>query len=260
MTGHRGKLVALAALLLASFIGFIALGTWQLERRVWKLELIRRVEARVHAPASDAPGPSAWPGLRAADVEYSHVRVSGSLQPAASTSVQAVTELGPGYWIMTPLVRADDGSTVLVNRGWVADAETARAARLALATVERDTHAAPVTITGLLRASEPGGGFLHRNDPAGDRWYSRDVVAIAAARGLRGAVAPYFIDAAAAPNRPADSAAPEPVGGLTVIAFHNSHLVYALTWFGLAALVCVGGWQLWRTERRSTRMPASRAT
>ena len=69
----------------------------------------------------------------------------------------------------------------------------------------------PVTVTGLLRITEPGGGFLRRNDPAAGRWYSRDVAAIAAARGLE-TVAPYFIDADATPN-PGGL----PVGGLTVV-------------------------------------------
>jgi surfeit locus 1 family protein len=90
-----------------------------------------------------------------------------------------------------------------------------------------------VTVTGLLRASEPGGGFLRANDPADGRWYSRDVAAIAEAEGV-GPVAPYFIDAGATPN-------PRglPVGGLTVVSFRNTHLAYALTWFALAALVVV---------------------
>jgi surfeit locus 1 family protein len=56
------------------------------------------------------------------------------------------------------------------------------------------------TIGGLLRISEPHGGFLRSNDPAADRWFSRDVQAIATARGLAN-VAPYFIDAEAAPPR-----------------------------------------------------------
>jgi surfeit locus 1 family protein len=37
-------------------VGFIALGNWQLERRLWKLDLIEKVETRVHAPAESAPG------------------------------------------------------------------------------------------------------------------------------------------------------------------------------------------------------------
>ena len=65
--------------------------------------------------------------------------------------------------------------------------------------------------------------------PAENRWYSRDVAAIAAKRGLR-RVAPYFIDADA-------SGREWPRGGMTVVRFPNNHLVYALTWFGLATLV-----------------------
>ena len=102
---------------------------------------------------------------------------------------------------------------------------------------------ATVTITGLLRMSEPNGGFLRSNDPAGGRWYSRDVKAIGAACGLSG-VAPFFVDADATPNPGG-----YPVGGLTVVAFDNNHLVYALTWFGLALLCAVGSFLMLRAAR-----------
>ena len=78
---------------------------------------------------------------------------------------------------------------------------------------------------------QPGGGFLRTNAPAEDRWHSRDVAAIAAARGLT-PVAPYFVDADATPN-PGGF----PVGGLTVVRFSDNHLVYAATWFALAAML-----------------------
>ena len=41
-----------------------------------------------------------------------------------------------------------------------------------------------------------------------------------------------------------------PVGGLTVVSFPNNHLVYAITWFGLALLVIVGVFLLLRDEQR----------
>jgi surfeit locus 1 family protein len=88
----------------------------------------------------------------------------------------------------------------------------------------------PTEVTGLLRITEPRGGFLRSNDPAHDRWYSRDVAAIAQAKNLTD-VAPYFIDADASPVGEKD-----PVGGLTVVSLPNNHLVYALTWLCLAAL------------------------
>ena len=58
------------------------------------------------------------------------------------------------------------------------------------------------------------------------------------------AAAPYFIDADATPNPGS-----YPVGGLTVVAFRNSHLSYALTWFALAILTVVGVVILWRRGR-----------
>jgi len=65
------------------------------------------------------------------------------------------------------------------------------------------------------------------------------VSAIAASRHL-GPVAPYFIDADATPNPGG-----YPIGGLTVVAFRNTHLVYAITWFCLASLSLFGLWMLW---------------
>jgi surfeit locus 1 family protein len=124
---------------------------------------------------------------------------------------------------MTPLL-VQDGNSILINRGFVPsdkkDAEARRASKTA----------GTVAVTGLLRISEPGGGFLRSNDPRADRWYSRDVAAIAAAKGVADP-APFFIDLDATAN-PGGL----PVGGLTVVKFHNSHLVYAITWFSLAAM------------------------
>ncbi len=213
----------LALLGLLGVLVFLGLGIWQLERRVWKLDLIARVDQRIHAPAADAPGPGNWVGMTAAGYEYSHVRLAGHFLGGANTLVQAVTELGGGYWVLTPM-RTDRGFVVLVNRGFVPQERKAEFEQ------ESGSFAAPAVIGGLLRISEPGGGFLRNNDAAGNRWYSRDVAAIATTRGLTD-VAPYFVDAEAS------GMDGWPRGGLTVVTFRNSHLVYALTWFTLAAML-----------------------
>jgi surfeit locus 1 family protein len=243
-TTARIALAACAALL---FAGFVALGTWQVERRSWKLDLIARVEARVHAPAVAAPGPAQWPALNAAADEYRHVRASGGFLPGRETLVQASTELGAGFWVLAPL-QMTDGSVVLVNRGFVPPEARDPAARGA------KEDGAPVTLTGLLRLTEPGGAFLRRNDPAANRWYSRDVQAIAAARGLH-EVAPFFIDADAA-VRAAGAPREWPAGGLTVIRFPNNHLVYAITWYALALMAALAGWRVLHesAERRPRRI------
>lgn len=236
------RLVLLSLLLITGLIVLTGLGVWQIQRRAWKLDLIARVNQRVHAPAVAAPGPGQWPEITAARDEYRRVKVTGRFLNDRETLVYAVTQLGGGFWVMAPL-QTTAGFTVLVNRGFVpperSDPHTRPAA-------QQDGTA---SVTGLLRMSEPRGAFLHSNLPGQNRWYSRDVGAIAAARHVKNA-APYFIDADAAPN-PGGF----PVGGLTVLSFRNDHLQYALTWFTLAlmlagAMVYVGRdeWRLRRSQ------------
>ncbi|MGN6268758.1 MAG: SURF1 family protein [Sphingomonas sp.] len=225
--GRSGaKFALLLGLCVVFFAGFVSLGVWQVHRRAWKLALIDRVNARVHAAPIPAPGPTAWPAITA-DTAYTHVTVTGRYENARETLIQANTELGPGFWVLTPF-DTTRGFTLLVNRGFVPLDHRDPATRA------RGQIAGVTTVSGLLRVTEPGGAFLRHNDPAHDRWYSRDVAAIARARGL-GTVAPYFVDADRA-ALPADA----PVGGLTVIHFRNAHLQYALIWFGLALLSLVG--------------------
>jgi surfeit locus 1 family protein len=234
--------VTLVLLAVVGIAGFTALGVWQLHRRVWKLALIAQVDARVHAPPAPPPGPAAWPQVTAKVDQYLRVRMRGRFDNDRETLVEAVTDLGSGFWVLTPFV-TDRGFTVLVNRGFVPPDRRDPAAR------RSGLVAGETTITGLLRMSAPGGGFLRRNDPAHDRWYSADVAAIAAARGVSDA-APYMIDEAS-------SGDPRswPRGGLTLISFPNNHLIYAITWFGLAIGLLVGVIAAWRDEARRWRVP-----
>ena len=61
--------------------------------------------------------------------------------------VQAATELGSGYWVMTPLQLADGAGTVLVNRGFVLPEWRKRQA----AGGQTEADAGPVKVDGLLR-------------------------------------------------------------------------------------------------------------
>ncbi len=218
MPRRSGWLIALSLLAAVLFAG---LGVWQLQRLQWKRALIERTQRHVNAAPVAAPMPEDRAGLQAANADYLHVQVTGTFQNGQDTLVQAVTARGPGFWVMAPL-RTDTGPTVLINRGFVPGDHAARSERV---TGEISGRA---VVTGLLRQTEPRGGFLRANRPDEDRWYSRDVAAIASRRGLTNVV-PYFIDADSAPN-----SGGLPIGGMTVIVFRNQHLQYALTWFGLS--------------------------
>ncbi len=231
MQGRPIRRILIGTLIGCVIAGLIGLGVWQLQRRAWKLDLIKRTEAMLRSPPVPAPPPAAWGAITSNDA-YRPVIATGRYRPDAETYTQAATAFGGGFWVLTPL---DTGRfTVLINRGFVPPEQRGKA----------PAPSGTVTVRGLLRITEPAGGFLRSNDSAADRWYSRDVSAIAARRGLSN-VAPYFIDAAATPGTS------WPRGGLTVVSFRNNHLVYALTWFGLAALLAGMTWFVARPNKRA---------
>lgn len=244
---------------IAFFAGFIALGVWQVQRLSWKLDLIERVSQRLAAPPAPLPPKAQWPKIDAAGYEYQSVYLQGVWLSQKTVLTQASTELGPGYWVMTPLELAD-GDQVLVNRGFVPQDQRAqwlgKPPAMAPNGTDVSTDKGSVTVEGLLRLSEPGGGFLRHNNPGEQRWYSRDVAAIAQAQQLPN-VAPFFVDAGIpTPSHSVSAEQPQtaqgnwPRPGLTVVHFSNTHLVYALTWFGLALMVLGAAWLVARYEVR----------
>jgi len=229
---------------IALFFAFISLGTWQIQRRAWKLDLIERVNARVHSQPVAVPAQPQWPSVTPDTHEYLAVQAQGQWMEGRSVLTQAVSDLGAGFWLLTPLQQAD-GTQLLVNRGFIPSTERKVFAER-IAQASQDAAGDVVTVTGLLRFSEPKGGFMRENAPQEDRWHSRDVEAIAQAKGLTQA-APFFVDQGIPEQA---EAATWPRAGLTVIKFSNTHAVYALTWYGLALMVLVAAWLVMRFERR----------
>jgi surfeit locus 1 family protein len=211
------SLIALAILL--------GLGTWQLERKSWKEDLIARIVRQSRAEPVAPPTPEAWNPERD---EFRHVRVSGRFLNDRETLVHGLAagetpgRALQGFYVLTPL-RRDDNSIVLINRGFVPTELKAQGDR-------RDgLIEGPTTVTGILRSSEARGMFVPEPDPARGEWFNRDIAGIAAARGL-GTVAPYLIEADAVPGQTT-----WPRGGQLRVDLPNNHLQYAFTWFGLAA-------------------------
>lgn len=212
------------AVLAVAFVGFVLLGNWQVRRYHLKLKIAHDVATRVHAPPVAAPGPAQWPRIAAGHEQYLHVSLHGQFVSGAQTLVHGPSSEGYGYWVMAPL-RTDRGFIVLVNRGYI---PSGLPGTNAFAQVE--PPGGEVSLTGLLRLTEPRGGFLRHNQPQKNLWYSRDVAAIAAAHRLPARqVAPYFVDADAVPN-----GRQWPAAGLTNTHFYNHSFGYAVTWYLLA--------------------------
>ena len=222
----------LVAALLAFAALFVALGVWQVKRLAWKEALIARVDAGLHAPPVAVEAlPRAMSASQAKTMEYRRVSMHGVWVAADTTLVAGASDLGTGYWAVTPL-RLADGRVVYVNRGFV-PMGTSKASVIAI------TAAAPADVVGLLRVTEPGGSLMRANNPQADLWTSRDIAALAGKHHLA-AETGWFVDAqSVGPQEGAAALAKQPVAGLTVVSFPNNHLGYAITWFTLA-LLCLG--------------------
>jgi surfeit locus 1 family protein len=228
----RRGLVVPSIVVLAALAVLLALGTWQIERKAWKEALIATLDQRLAAEPADLPARTTWEHLDRDEMEFRRVRFAAKLlhgqEALVYTSGSALRSdvSGPGYWVFTPALR-QDGSLVVVNRGFVPEGRQDPASRAA------GQVSGVSEITGALRWPEPRGLFAPADDPAHNLWFVRDHLAMAAAKGW-GPVAPFFVD----------QEAPMPPGGLPKpgkIApnLRNDHLQYALTWYALAVVLVV---------------------
>lgn len=209
---------ATAATLLALIV-LVALGTWQIERLAWKRDLIAAREAQLGAPAALLPATAedwrSW-DFRSATVEGEFRHDLEQLFGVAAIDGRV------GHHVLTPLVRPH-GVAVLIDRGWV-PADRAHPAARRAGQIE-----GPVQLTGIARyrGEDRPGWFTPDNRPEQGSWYWYDLPALEAALGLQ--LLPVVLEADATPN-PGGL----PIGGQTRTELPNSHLQYAITWYGLA--------------------------
>ncbi|WP_144752413.1 SURF1 family protein [Bartonella saheliensis] len=216
------------------FLLFSALGIWQVQRLNWKTNLITSANQRVHLAPIKAPRKDQWAEVTFEKNEYQPVVITGKFLKNKNILVTAAAQNTTGYWVLTPLQTADNTLT-FINRGFIPMDERNNFQHSepshihASSQKDSTTNTEQTTIIGLLRMSEKNGFFPRKNNPDKNIWYTRELPAMAQKLGLS-TVAPYFIDA-----RKTSPQANLPVTGLTMIHFRNNHLVYAITWFILAA-------------------------
>ena len=234
----------LAALIM--LVGLLALGNWQLERKAWKEDLIDTLGQRLAGAPVDLPPPQSWAGLTQAADEFRRVRFAARLVPDeealvfTSGSAFRPDVSGSGYWVFAP-ARLADGALIVVDRGFVPEGRQGRATRAAGAVD------GVIDMVGVMRWPEDSSWFMPAADPGHNLWFVRDPKAIAQAKNW-GMVAPFFIELES----------PPPPGGLPLpgplkVNLPDDHLQYAMTWFGLAAVlaVCFAFWlrSRWREDR-----------
>ncbi|RKO97730.1 hypothetical protein CXG81DRAFT_5742, partial [Caulochytrium protostelioides] len=226
------------------------LGCWQVYRLRWKRRLIETLEQRSKEPpvplsaltdevgrpfTLGAPGQPTY-------AEFTRVTITGEflhdqemyLGPRNRNDAAGVgggiisNGAGIGYYVFTPFRLAGSGHTILVNRGWIPKA--ARAQRVP----GRDDVTGPVTLVGMTRHGEPSNAFALTNKPQQNEWFWIEVEAMAAHTGAL----PVLVEmqrAGMALSSPGALMPASPAPRATEIKVRNTHLEYAITWFGLFA-------------------------
>jgi surfeit locus 1 family protein len=219
------SLVGLTALMLAAFAVLIGLGVWQLKRLHWKEGLIAEIETRTKGEPIGLDQAIAI-ARAGRDPSYYRVKVEGRFDHTKELYLYAVSEGRAGWHVITPF-RTEDDEVVLIDRGFVPDELRNPASR---AKGELDGM---VAVTGIVRVPEAQGTFTPDNEVGANRWFWRDLQAMARSIGAA-EVAPFYLEA-----EKSDVPGGWPEGGQTRLDLPNNHLQYALTWFLLAACLLV---------------------
>jgi surfeit locus 1 family protein len=224
---HKG-LVGLTAATLAGLALLIGLGLWQIQRLHWKEGLIAQIEARTKGPPITLEHALAL-AREGRDPSYWRVRIDGRFHHALERYLYAVSDGRVGWHVITPL-ETEAGEMVIIDRGFVPD-ELKDPSSRALGEVGN-----VVTVTGIARAPDTQGLFIPDNEPEANRWFWRDLQAMARSMFPEATVevAPFYLEAEKS-NVPGGW----PEGGQTRLALPNNHLQYAITWFLMAAALLV---------------------
>jgi len=217
---HGYGLIVLALIPITAFV----LGTWQVQRLTWKTDLVARFEDRLVRPPLPLP-PQIDPSA-IHEFDYRRVYAKGKFRHDREMLVGPRLHDGEdGYMVITPLERAGGaGTTVLVNRGWIAKKFKTQASR------PEGLPQGEVTVQGLLREPWKKNFFTPANDPPRGAFYFPDVEEMASWSGsqavwVEATMRPSLVEAY---DREAKGV---PIGRPAEVNLRNNHLQYIVTWY-----------------------------
>ena len=189
---------------------FCALGTWQLYRLQWKLELISEITF----------------GLDSSPIEYSNsieknyqrVSANGKFNFDKQIYLYSLNDNGkPGYDVITPF-RTNKNENVLVNRGWIK--KEFKNNPIINKNIEDEQK-----IIGLLRKIYKPNIFKPDNDLKNNIWFSINLEDLKVTSGERFNEFVIFLE---------DNQAKTPIPRKISIDVPNNHLKYAITWYAIS--------------------------
>ena len=204
---------------LPSLVVLLMLGFWQLDRLVWKTALIENFNARANAAAVPPPTPAS----DLSSFEFRSLDLTGRFMHNKELFLTGRTYEGnAGFHVVTPF-QTVAGQVLLVNRGWVSEAYREPESRLFSIKDEQ------VSLRAVLRLPQQKGYFVPENDPVNGFWFTLKPDEMTAHLNLQEAITTYYADVVRT-----SEVLTLPIAAETRIEVRNTHLNYALTWFGVA--------------------------
>jgi surfeit locus 1 family protein len=202
------------------------LGLWQLDRHAQRRAFNAEVERQLEAPPlSLATGVT---GVTPSALAYRRARATGVFVFSDQTTQPGRSLRGaPGVYVLTPL-RFDDGTGVMVNRGWTYAPDARRA------DLSRFAEPAETTVEGVLLPPAGPGAVRPESLAVG-----YPLLPMILRRSEGGATQPAGL-------------VPVPLPPLDA----GPHLSYAVQWFAFAVIGVVGGVVLAVRSRRARSRPA----
>ncbi len=235
--GARGRLAAVTLVAALGVVVLCWLGVWQLQRKVWKEDLLARIAALQTAPpeplgvvlnrAADPAAAGRAKGARGLD--FTRVQVLCDGLPGRGLHLYGLQASGPGWRQIAActLPRGLPYRTLLVDLGFERLPPVSPPALQAVT-----LPSSQASVVGVLRTPDAKSwtdGLISTPIPtdANGQWMRRNVPAMSAA--LHAAdPAPFMLELETPVAGPGLIPSPLPTD------IPNNHLGYAVTWFGLA--------------------------
>ena len=188
---------------------FLALGTWQIIRLNWKLELINSIEESLKSEPIEFNGSN--------PVNFKKIKFEGKIDNSKIIYLYSLNEKGePGFDIVNPI--SINNKSYLINRGWVP--RNFKVKKFLL----NDNK-----FEGVLKSKSKFNYFKPDNDVNKNYWFTLKDEDLLMYTGKK--FSPFIINHI---NKK-DNSYPKPkqIG----VNISNNHFKYALTWFSLAVSI-----------------------
>jgi len=202
------KKISFSIFVFFSVILFCSLGTWQVYRLQWKLDLIKEINYGLNSESV--------PYSKTNIINYQKVKFSGTFDFEKQVYLYSLNSNGkPGYDIITP-IKINSNEILLVNRGWIEN------------DLKRNKNINKIkskSFEGIIKKISKPNPFKPENDIKNNVWYSLKLKDLQNFTGYK--LANFVLYLQNSENNLVEKKIISP-------DLPNNHLKYAITWYSVA--------------------------